>query len=524
MIITASDLNLVKQPVQRRYIMLQVLDRDFTKVYTIQGFVKSGNINIDSSSDVRRTASLTMNFKQTDINKIIDLNINYYIKILLGIEDNETKQTSWYSQGVFIINSNGLSYNLTDKTLTLSLSDLMYDFTGERRGVLSAYNPLIMHDEKIQDVMIDLVEVNGGIKNHDITPICPYSDGDFWYNNNISDDIYLIPYDMNFSTGVSIYEVLKKLATLYPQWEIFFDANGKFICQKEVLKEDDSAVILDDRMLTGLKINEDLTIDYTNVKNIIEIWGKDGLYHGVAKDETASSPFNVNAIGEIRKSFSGGEYDNIQNTYLDDDLTVIASYGNDDAQDWAESLLYQYSRLQDKITINILNCPFINETNFKISYRSKLNNQIKVYVVKGVSHDFNSNTTTLECIRFYSENCYAYQPALETPIINSASVNLLNVTIIVNAVNFANGYDLYANGKKVCSSTSTTISYTFQDNQTGTYNFTVVATANGYQNSVASVSVELTISNNILVTNIRDKIITNNGNYISYNINDESGG
>lgn len=513
MIVTQDDINLVKQAVQKRLIMIQVLNRDFLRISTIQGQIISITNNVDSTSDIRRTASLTMNVFENSLQNLLDLNLTNYIKLYRGIQNNNTKETSWYCQGVFIINSNGFSYNLTDKTLSLGLSDLMYDFTGDRKGTLFAYQPLIKHDEKIQDVMIDMVE-GGGITNYDIAPICPYSESLFNKTSIEIETDYLIPYDINFSTGVTRYEVLCKMRDLYPKWEIFFDENGKFICQKQLLEQDDSAVKIDDVMLRGLVIDENRNIDLKEVRNVIDVWGKDGLYYGTWKDETPSSPFNVNAIGEIRKVFSGGEYDTIFTTYYDDEQTKIQSDGNDMAKDWAEYLGYQYSRLQDKLTLTLISCPFINDVNFKISYRSKFDNKIQNYVVKSVSHS--NDTTTLECIKFYSENCYALLTALDKPTISNYSVNGLNVSITVSPVIFATGYDLYSNNLKVSSSTSTTISYTFRTDNVGTFNLSVKATANGYKDSNVSNSIEVVIANDTIQTIDGEDITTIDGDDILY--------
>ena len=78
--------------------------------------------------------------------------------------------------------------------------------------------------------------------------------------------------------------------------------------------------------------------------------------------------------------------------------------GNDMAKDWAEKELYNSCRMYDSITFTLVPCPFINEVNFKISYRSKWDNQIRTYIVKRVNHSLDN--TTLECIRFYADNLF----------------------------------------------------------------------------------------------------------------------
>ena len=510
--ITQDDINLVKQAIQHRFIQIQILNREFNRIGIINGYLTDNSISKDSSSNIRTTASLSMRVEETSINQVIDLNMTRYLKILLGVKNEQTNKISWYPQGVFIINSNGFSCNSTERNLSLSLSDLMYDFTSDRRGTLDAYAPLIQFNEKIQDVIIDMVE-GGGITNYNIAPICPYREDIFNETYEELEKDYLIPYDITFETGVSRYDVIDKLRNLYPQWEMFCNSNGTFILQKELLEQDDSAVLIDDNDLRGLVISEDRNIDYKDLANEIIIYGKDGLCKGVARDENPESPFNVNAIGVIRKVYSGGNYDNIYTTYYDDEQTRVMYDGNDMAKDWAEKELYNSCRMYDSITLTLVPCPFINEVNFKISYRSKWDNQIRTYMVKRVSHSLDS--TTLECVRFYANNLYTNKPTLQSPVITSYNVDNLDISITINPVYFATKYALYFNGFKISESTSTTITYTFAESKVGTYNLTVQAMADGYNNGVSD-SITVTIENNVITTIDGDTITTIDNDSIEF--------
>ena len=75
-------------------------------------------------------------------------------------------------------------------------------------------------------------------------------------------------------------------------------------------------------MLTDIVLSESLNFDY--VKNSVVIYGKDGLFYGKAQDNNTNSPFNVNAYGEILEVLSGGNYDNIQTIYYDDNMTCCS--------------------------------------------------------------------------------------------------------------------------------------------------------------------------------------------------------
>ena len=514
MIVSATDIALCKQPTQRHYVMLQVLSKEMARLFNIEGYLTSYNNNIDDSSDVRRTASLTMRFDNLNISDILSLNLNNYIRLYRGIKNELTGNVTWWKQGVYIINDNSINFNLTDKSLSISLTDKMYDLSGDRKGDLGVFDPIAKYEEKIVDVMTDVLEQNCGVMEHNITPICAQHEDGYDISSEDREKDYLIPYDMKFNTGVTALEVMQKLRDIYPYYEIFFDIDGTFVCQKMVTENDNSNPLLNDNNLRGLVISEDRNVNTQNLANVICVYGKDGLYYGESRDITDGSPFTVSAVGEIVKTFSGGVYDNIYTTYYDDEMTKVQTDGNDMAQDWADMLLYQHCRYNDTLTLNLTACPFINDVDFKITYKSKLDNIMRGYKVTKVSHTLSN--TTLECIRFYEDNCVAYQPQLATPVIVSHTENGMTISVTVNAVDFATKYELYANNVMASNSTTTTISYTFPSEYSGTYTMYVCASADGYNRSLASTTFTVEISDgNVLITNSGDYIITNSGDNIA---------
>jgi len=456
----------------------------------------------------------------------------------------------------------------------------MYDLTGDRAGILHEYSAIVEYEQKIKDVMLNVLELCG-IANYDVAPICVLRNSTNYWDESEAEDDYYVPHTLEFGAGVSAYEILEKLVNLYPYWEIFFDVNGTFICQKLLMEEDTSFVVLADEDLRHFVISEDTSIDYSKVKNHIEVWGKDGAYYGEAKDETADSPFNVAAHKTMRQVFSGGNYDNIYDRYKDVDLNAklltekitleeeiadltttiqenkkamkeaeasgdtIASVaiqlaidlaetskktkaaelktvkskitanldikGDDMAKDWAEQLLYENCRLQDSITLQTILLPFLNDVNFKISYRSKADDIVKTYVVKSVSHDYSGiGSTTINAIRFYNENCSAYRTQLSTPVIISHTIDGMVVTVSVDEVPYAEQYNLYIDYKLSATNTGTTLSFTLPDNFEGEHTVTVTASAESFRESDYSDKLTLNFEAGIF-------IVTNNGEYITTN-------
>ncbi|MCM1334364.1 MAG: hypothetical protein NC084_12570 [Bacteroides sp.] len=564
--VTSTDISLVSQKTQKRHVMVRLVNRAMQNVFTFRGRLISGSVNIDDSSAVRRTASVSMAIPDTDMDQLAHLSEGYYIRLYIGIEDNRSGNIAWYNQGTFIINQNGLSFDKTSRTLTLSLSDLMLDLTGERKGVLHAFSSVVKNSQRISDVMKNVLSVCG-FENYDITPICVYRESNSFWDDQSTESDYMVPYDLEFSVGVTAYDILDKLVSLYPNWEIFFDTDGVFVCRRMETEKDSSFVVLDDQRMRELVISESTTVDFTKVKNVVEVWGKDGNYYGEARDENPESPFQPDAIGEIRMvvhydqiydRYKESELDKLQELNLDiakkegeiatltkqltearqqlkiaedpkaekpEGLPSIATLkgtiaqcqtdiksaqsglpelrsqknglidikGDDMAKEWAEQLLYENCRRQDSITLQCLSLPFLNDINFKISYRSKADNKVKIYIVQSLSHDFAGNTTTIQAMRFYNDQVTSYQEQLDRPVIKAYSVVGREIVVEVEPVDHAESYVLYLDFKAIARGTGTTIGCTVPDYVVGEHIISITAEANGYSGSQYSETITVNI-------------------------------
>lgn len=315
--VSGEDINLVTSPCQFRYLMVQVLSRDMARLYNLEGQVLSCSINIDSTSNIRNTASLSMRLDDKSMEKMLEFDLNNYIRIYAGIEDPKTLNTKWWCQGVFVVNKNDLSLSVSDRTLTMSLSDKMLDFTGERKGKLYAYKTIIENNQRFDEVMKNLVCDLGGCQQYNIEPIHPSRTQSAAFDTTRDND-YLIPMKIEMDAGTTIYDVLEKLVNIYPNWEIFFNPDGVFICQASVREDSNIETVMDDEMISPIKISDSpAKFDVTKIKNSIDVWGKDGKYYGHAEDNDAGSPFSVSALGVIREVYSGGDYENIYDRYKD---------------------------------------------------------------------------------------------------------------------------------------------------------------------------------------------------------------
>lgn len=185
-------------------------------------------------------------------------------------------KTDNYSDYEVLISINGFkSYklkNLTKTGETIYFSDLQYnqDYICNFEGTSSDDYCFVFYGKPntISGAMTSVIEqftpFNYIIENigADVTNI----DG--------SNPTY-IPYDLEFSTGVSKWEIITKLRDLYSGWQAFFDVYGTFICNKIPTCEGDD-VVLDETLFDdyNLVLSESSTYDFTSVKNFTEVWGK----------------------------------------------------------------------------------------------------------------------------------------------------------------------------------------------------------------------------------------------------------
>ena len=577
--IGSEEISLVKQNNQRRYVKLQVIDRSFHSIGVIQGRLISCNISIDGTTTIQRTASISMETESdylqtpyTDVSIDLqrDMPANYYIKVWAGIEDNNTLRVYWYSQGVFVISQSSYSFDPKTRTLNISLTDLMTDLNGERGGQLHAFTSIVKNEQRIDDVMINVMKMLE-IDNYSIEPITVLRPTGTPLDGQSKESDYYVPYNIDFPVGVTAYEILEKLVRLYPYYEMGFNANGMFYVRKESLEQDDSYALIDFTTIADLVISEDTTIDWNYIKNHIEVWGKDGKFYGEAEDNTPGSPFQVGATALRRLVVKDNEYGIDTNTICDRykdaeeatellkkqaeleskiaDLAKIDNpttkeqqelsrlrgelsenknrqaqnidvFGNDLATQWAQRILYDRTRLQDSVTIKTVLMPFINDINFKLSYKSQIDKVARNYVVKSVSHDLTGGTTTINMIRFYNDQCSSYWTQLTKPVIVSAQGVGMDIVIQLQNVEFAETYTLYLNNSKVGTYTGTNIIYNVPEGLEGTYRVQVVAEAPYYRASEPSDAVTVTVApsvENVLITDTSDYLVTNDGYKLKYN-------
>lgn len=259
------------QSIQSRYIWLELLNYNFQTVDELSGVAVSGSITIDANADVRRTGSIELVVKDStfEVQSGGKIWLDKYIRVWVGIASLYTGEIERVNCGLYIIDAPSYSYNTSTNTLTLSLLDLMSKLTGIRNGYLKGIPTVIKAGESIRKAIIDTLAL-GGFTQYVIDE--PPSPG-------------TVPNDLEFNQGSTIYDVLSGLRDIYPNYEMYFDTDGVFY-YKPIPTGYNEPISADDSLFNHIVISEDLTTDFQNVKNSIEVYGRT---HEPAHYSTATS-------------------------------------------------------------------------------------------------------------------------------------------------------------------------------------------------------------------------------------------
>lgn len=131
-------LDLEKNKTTYAKIILLTFNED--PISEIQGKITAGSINIDGTSAVRRTCSLTMVSPEVDITNTYWA-LNNKFKLEIGVEntiDQNYPNILWFKQGTYVFTSLSMSVSASNFTVSLNGKDKMCLLNGEVGGVINA--------------------------------------------------------------------------------------------------------------------------------------------------------------------------------------------------------------------------------------------------------------------------------------------------------------------------------------------------------------------------------------------------
>lgn len=257
MIITQRDKNIVNQNVKELFATVELLNSDMKVIDLIEGKLISDSFSIDANSAVRRTYSMELLVNDNSLLLGVDKRIwmDKYIRPYVGVKEIRTGEIVKYLKGTFTILDSNYSYNATTNTLSLSCSDLMSELNGERNGTLKS---AIKYEEgaNVRELIVSLLAE---------TKVRKYILSDL--------DGLITPYEMEFESTQTYYDVLNELISLFSYFEMFFDLEGTFVIQK-IPHQDVDNIKLDSAFISPLIISETMNTSFKEVYNKIVVWGQ----------------------------------------------------------------------------------------------------------------------------------------------------------------------------------------------------------------------------------------------------------
>lgn len=252
---TQDDIALLRQRTKELYTRINLLNKEFKTIDSLEGVVTDGSYTVSSNSDIRRT--FTCNAVMDPKSNISAYNVydwlNKYLRIFVGIKDIRTQEIHWYGLGLYIITQHGFKYDSSSHTLSLSCSDLVGLLNDTTAGQLTGLATEIKTGRDIRQSIIETLKLMN-INKYMV---------DYW--------VRTVPYDLEFGTGATVWTILTTLRDLYYPFEMFFD-DDTFVC-REIPSCKDDPVVLNHEIIDPLVVSENVAIDETEVRNCTEVWG-----------------------------------------------------------------------------------------------------------------------------------------------------------------------------------------------------------------------------------------------------------
>lgn len=296
-VITQEDIDLLKQRHIKYQIRFEVMNPDGTILDEIDGIIQTGGYTIDANSDVRRTVSLTVSPTRLHPNNMTfgpdgNIWINKTIHLYISVFNARTGEFKNYSAGYYEYTNVSGTFDNATNALSLSLNDFMITLNGTKNGEIGALNTTIpaykedpvtgrvIQHNSIRDAIKSVVSQLGKIDSVYVDEIgeaygLKKFNPDYVNYRNHHPTWDSVPYDLEFSVGCNVLDIVRGLRDLYPNYEAFFDPeDNTFICQM-IPSLDEDIVSLDNDFFSDVLIRQDnVDVDMTSIRNICEVWGE----------------------------------------------------------------------------------------------------------------------------------------------------------------------------------------------------------------------------------------------------------
>jgi len=289
--------DIVKREIVHPIFKVALLDYNENVVQEITRDISSnnnGSIDINYQQGVRRSCSITFIDPYgeyiPDVNKGIFW-LNQKFKLYVGLEDLDTGDKYWFSQGVFYVNDPII--NRTEKIVTINGVDKFGFFGSELNYNQLEGTYLIPEGTRVFDAIINILLLDRG-NGQVIDPIAPILD--VTYKNNV------LPYDINKSPGSYLGDILIEIANVLGA-NIYYNTEGQLVLSSGTLdmSYSNKSPIYEFIDVLPEYGDSSLRYDYVNAINSITVVGSNvngAVYQYTAENRSPMSPLRIDLIGK----------------------------------------------------------------------------------------------------------------------------------------------------------------------------------------------------------------------------------
>lgn len=258
--ISQNQYSVLRLPTRRLNIKIDLINEKDIIIGSFEGIATDGNVSLDGTSTYRRSGNLTMIFdKKYNLlpNPSSKIWFNKRIGIHIGLK-NYFGEIVWFDIGRFAIDEADLNFDVNNKSISCQLKDYMAFLDGSLGGTIP--NKIIIKEG---------TPINEAIKVS-LSGLGRVSVEDMKVNNI---DLKL-PYTIEKESGSTVYELIKEIVDLYPNYDFYCDENGYYTVEKIRNKKNDPIIENFDGTERDLTISSSSQTNFKTVKNSIYIWGR----------------------------------------------------------------------------------------------------------------------------------------------------------------------------------------------------------------------------------------------------------
>ena len=292
-VITESDKLLIQQKDIKRKIRITILSQDKEILGVLTGIPQIGDFSIDAESNVRRTTSVDIKLDDfyDDVEAKLESYLNLDFLLEVGIYDGtyhaQGNDYQYFPMGVLCITTANTVYDASNNLLSINLSDGFAKLDNTRNGQIGGSPTItipVEHDgEKntLRSAMLYVIKAETTIKDYIIEDIgeflgMPQNNENYLQYRQKNPLWNVIPYDLEFSAGNTVEDLLVEIRDLYPNCQLYFDIYNN-LCFDMIPSNSKDAVLLNNDYLQSILLaesSENVEYNISAIKNVVEVFGK----------------------------------------------------------------------------------------------------------------------------------------------------------------------------------------------------------------------------------------------------------